>query len=248
VVVTGGSKGIGKEIVKELCELGACVITCGRDKTELESCLDVWKSEGFNVSACVVDVSTNEGRDELMTFVEKVFGSKVDCLINNVGTNIRKRMVDYTADDYNKIMNTNLVSAFSLCQLMHPLLKQSNHGSVVNIGSVAGGNHVALRSGVIYAMTKAAMTQMTYNLACEWAPDNIRVNGVAPWYIDTPLAKPVLENPQALNSILDRTPMRRVGKVSEVSSVVAFLCMDVASYVTGQVIAVDGGFLRNGLF
>ena len=96
-------------------------------------------------------------------------------------------------------------------------------------------------------MTKAAMTQMTYNMACEWAKDGIRVNTVAPWYIDTPLARPVLNDPVALEAILDRTPMGRVGRPAEVGAVAAFLCMDASSYITGQSIAVDGGFLRAGL-
>jgi Tropinone reductase 1 len=105
-----------------------------------------------------------------------------------------------------------------------------------------------MRSGVVYAMTKAAMTQMGFNLANEWAVDKIRINTVAPWYIDTPLVQPVLTDPAALKGVLARTPMGRVGQPSEVSSLVAYLCLDSASYITGQVIAVDGGFLRNGFF
>lgn len=105
-----------------------------------------------------------------------------------------------------------------------------------------------MRSGVVYAMTKAAMTQMTNNLACEWAQDKIRVNVLAPWYIDTPLVQPVLKDPASLKAVLARTPMGRVGTPQEVSAVVAFLCLDAASYVTGQCIAIDGGFLRNGFF
>jgi Tropinone reductase 1 len=105
-----------------------------------------------------------------------------------------------------------------------------------------------MRSGVVYAMTKAALSQMCYNLACEWADDGIRVNTIAPWYINTPLVQPVLTNPELFNLVIQRTPMKRIGEVDEVSSLAAFLCMDHASYITGQVIAVDGGFLRNGFF
>lgn len=105
-----------------------------------------------------------------------------------------------------------------------------------------------MRSGVVYAMTKAAMAQMSYNLACEWAKDNIRVNTIAPWYINTPLVKPVLSDATLLATVIQRTPMGRVGQPEEVSSLAAFLCLDSAAYISGQVVAVDGGLLRNGFF
>lgn len=111
-----------------------------------------------------------------------------------------------------------------------------------------GGCQTSMMSGVPYAMSKAAMAQMTYNLSCEWALDLIRINTIAPWYIDTPLARPVLTNPPMLEAVINRTPMRRIGQPEEVSGIVAFLLMDYASYITGQVIAVDGGMLRNGFF
>jgi tropinone reductase I len=111
-----------------------------------------------------------------------------------------------------------------------------------------GGCDSAMRSGVVYAMTKAAVTQMAYNLSCEWATDNIRVNTVSPWYIDTPLVQPVLSDAANLKAVLQRTPMNRVGKPEEVSALVAFLCLDSASYISGQTIAVDGAYLRNGFF
>eukprot|EP01038_Epipyxis_sp_PR26KG_P013347 gene13347-17903_t len=247
-VVTGGTKGIGKAIVEELCALGAIVLTCSRSEEDLQNCSQRWQELGYIVHTCVADVSESTGREVLLKKTSEVFGESVDCLINNVGTNIRKKAVEYNIDEYNKIMNTNLISCFQLTQDMHRFLKASTKGSVINISSVAGGCNVALRSGVIYAMTKAAMAQMAYNLACEWSSDNIRVNCVAPWYIDTPLAKPVLSNPEALKQVLDRTPLKRVGNVEEVSGIVAFLCMDSSSYITGQVVAVDGGFLRNGFF
>ncbi|XP_020594288.1 tropinone reductase homolog At5g06060-like [Phalaenopsis equestris] len=109
--------------------------------------------------------------------------------INNVGTNIRKPTVDYSEEEYSLIMNTNFDAAFHTCQLAHPLLKSSRMGSVVFISSVAGV--VAISSGTIYAATKAALNQITKNLACEWAKDNIRVNSVSPWYIKTSLVKHV---------------------------------------------------------
>jgi Tropinone reductase 1 len=124
------------------------------------------------------------------------------------------------------------------------MLRESEAGAVVNIVSVAGLTH--LRSGAPYAMSKAAIHQLTRNLAVEWAGAGIRVNAVAPWYTRTPLVDQLLEDKEYLAAVLDRTPLGRIAEPEEIASVVAFLCMPVASYLTGQCIAVDGGFMVNG--
>ncbi len=250
VVVTGGTKGIGKACVREFCELGASVLTCARSQADIDALLKELAEDGYQekVSACVADVSTSEGRAVLVEATKNLFGDKVDSLVNNVGMNIRKKAVDFSEDEYSAVMRTNLDSCFHLCVAMHPLLAESERGSVVNIGSVAGGVGLSMSSGAVYAMTKAAMNQLTYNLACEWGRSNIRVNAVSPWYIRTPLVEPVLQDPDYLSRVLAVTPMGRVGEVQEVSALAAFLCMPVSSYITGQHIAVDGGFSRCGFF
>jgi Tropinone reductase 1 len=249
VVVTGGSKGIGKAIVKELAGLGAHVLTCCRNGAELSELLDECKAEDLRVSGCVADVSADTGRARLVQTAFSVFeNSKIDALVNNVGSNIRKPTVAYSDEEYRKVMTTNLDSCFFLCRAFHPLLAASKHGSIVNVGSVAGGCGTSLWTGSVYAMTKAAMSQLSYNLACEWAKDGIRVNTVSPWYIGTPLAMQMLKDEAYLKRVMDRTPFGRIGSVEEVGSVVAFLCMDASSYVSGQNIAVDGAFTRNGFW
>jgi Tropinone reductase 1 len=140
-------------------------------------------------------------------------------------------------------MQVNLRSVFELCQAAHPLLKASQ-GCIVNMSSVSALTHIS--SGSIYGMTKAAMTQLTRNLSVEWALDGIRVNAVAPWYISTPLAAPVLNDPEKLKNILARTPMKRVGTPEEVAAAVLFFSLPAASYITGQCMSVDGGFMVNG--
>jgi Tropinone reductase 1 len=142
-------------------------------------------------------------------------------------------------------MGTNLKAAFDISRRAYPLLKKSTAGAVVNMSSVAGMTHVP--SGAPYAMSKAALLQLTRNLALEWADDHIRVNAISPWYTRTPLTKEVLEDQERLPGILERTPLNRVAEPQEIATVAAFLCMPAASYITGQCIVVDGGFLCKGL-
>lgn len=142
--------------------------------------------------------------------------------------------------EFEELINTNLRSGYELTRKIYPSLKKSDQGNVIFMSSVAGLAH--LRTGAIYAMSKAAMNQLTKNLAAEWAKDGIRVNAIAPWYIATPLAKQVLQDEDYKKEVLERTPMKRIGEPEEVASVVAFLCSKGAGYITGQTIAVDGGF------
>ncbi|MFN0168330.1 MAG: SDR family oxidoreductase [Bryobacteraceae bacterium] len=240
-VVTGGSRGIGLAIVKELLLLGAEVAVVARNRSELSR---VVGDEASGALAVAADVSMAEGRAAVIHALPSSW-ERVDILVNNAGTNIRKRSLAYSKEEYDRVMDANLTSAFELSRLLHPHLKASGRGSIVNIGSVAGITPIG--TGVVYAMSKAAMCHMTGSLAAEWARDGIRVNLVAPWYTRTPLVESVLANEEIYRSILERTPMGRIAEPEEVSSVVAFLCMPAASYITGQLIATDGGF-RCGTF
>jgi len=245
-LVTGGTKGIGHAVVEELAGLGAAVYTCARTEKDLNECLTQWKEAGLHVGGSHCDLSSRSAREELIEKASSFCNGKLNILINNVGTNTRKPTVGYTAEDFSFLMSTNFESAYHLCQLSHPLLKASGNGSIVFISSVAGV--VAINSGTIYAASKGAINQITKNLACEWASDKIRVNCVAPWYTKTSLVEKLLEDKEFVEKILARTPLRRLAEPHEVSSLVAFLCLPAASYITGQVVSVDGGMSVNGFY
>ncbi|MBB3226258.1 Tropinone reductase 1 [Luteibacter sp. Sphag1AF] len=244
-MVTGASKGIGYACARELAALGADILLVARDELALEQVRSDLQDECPDVSvlAFAADLADQEDRLAVFDWVADL-DTNLSLLVNNVGGNVPRATLDYAEDDYRRLFELNVFSAFEMCRLGYPHLVQHAHAAIVNVGSVSGITHV--RTGSPYGMTKAALHQLTRNLACEWAKDGIRVNAVAPWYIRTQRSEPALADAEYLEEVLDRTPMRRIGEPAEVAGAVAFLCLPASSYVTGEIIAVDGGFLRYG--
>ncbi|XP_077230393.1 tropinone reductase homolog [Tasmannia lanceolata] len=245
-LVTGGTRGIGHAIVEELARFGAVVYTCSRKQNEIDECLEQWKSKGFQVTGSVCDLTSRSQRDKLMETVTGYFNGRLNILVNNAGICILKEAIDFTAEDYSNLMATNFEAYWHLSQIAYPFLKASGNGNVVFLSSATGLMATSLHS--LYSATKGAINQVTKNLACEWAKDNIRVNAVTPWVINTPMvqANARSEGKELVEGYIARAPMGRAGETNEVSALVAFLCFPAASYITGQAISVDGGYTVNG--
>ncbi len=243
-LITGGTQGIGLAAAEEMLSLGAEVFIVARNEQDVFTRLQAWNSRGLPAYGMVADVTSSSDRERLAQTIERQWG-RLDVLVNNVGMNIRKPFAEYAEEEYRRVFETNLFSAVALTQLVFPLLQKGRNASVINVSSVAAS--VDVRSGAPYGMTKAAELQLTRNLAVEWAPLGIRVNAVSPWYTRTPLAEPVLQQPERLELILRRTPLGRIAEAEEPAAAIAFLAMDKASYITGQNIVVDGGMTVCGL-
>lgn len=243
-LITGGSKGIGEACVEEFAALGAEVIFTGRDETTLRQLEKALLEKGYKVKGIISDVTSSHDRTRLWALVKEEFGS-LDILVNNAGMNIRKDAVSYSEEEFRKVMEVNLMAPFELSRLFFAMLKKEKQGAVINVASVAAtlDDH----TGAPYGMAKSGLLQMTRSLAVEWASHGIRVNAVSPWFTLTPLTRGLLQQPEKIGPVLQRTPLRRVAEPHEIASVIAFLAMDRSSYITGQNIVADGGMSINAL-
>jgi len=243
-LITGGSKGIGKATAELFLELGANVIFTARNKTEIETLESELRLKYRNIQGIVADVTNAEHMEKIKTQIEISWG-KLDVLVNNAGTNIRKPTLEFNDNEYQTVLDTNAKAPFSISRLLHPLLLKSSAPSIINVASVAG--LLDVKTGSPYGISKAGLLQLTRNLAVEWADDGIRVNSVSPWFTETPLTENLLQNETKKANVISRTPLSRVAKPEEIAGAIAFLAMKASSYITGQNIIVDGGMTVNSL-
>jgi NAD(P)-dependent dehydrogenase (short-subunit alcohol dehydrogenase family) len=237
-LVTGASKGIGRAIAEVMAGSGVRLICCARSQESLEDlCAAIGKKGGVAVPV-KADVSSPKDREILAKRILSEFGG-ADFLINNAGIHVEQDAFDLSDEQFLKTMEINFFSMFSLARELGKQMIQRGGGKIVNMGSFWG--QLGVRKHLPYCAAKAAIEAMTRCLAVEWARHNIQVNTVAPGHIMTDISKAAMENEKVRDTILRRIPARRVGEPEEVAYLVAFLCSDEASYLTGHIYYIDGG-------
>ena len=238
-VVTGAGRGLGQAMALALAAAGADVVVSSRTYPELEALRDDIRNLGPRAEAITVDCTQEASCDQLLTTAIERMG-KVDILVNNAGINVRKPILELNAEEFDRVLTTNLYGYFYCARAAGRHMVARGSGKIINISSMMG--RVALPTQGAYASSKGAVEQLTNVLAIEWAQSGVQVNAIAPAYCETPLTKPVFEDPERNQFIRERTPMGRWGQPYELAGAVIFLASQASSFVTGHVLKVDGGW------
>jgi NAD(P)-dependent dehydrogenase (short-subunit alcohol dehydrogenase family) len=243
-VVIGGTSGIGLTLAQGLAQAGADVVATGRRVDLVKAAADGIRTLGRKSLAIASDVTDRSSIEALLSAVEKGFG-KVDILLNSAGITRRTPTLDVSEAEWNTILETNLTGTLRACQIFGRKMVERKQGRIINIASVSSGR--GFFEVAAYAASKAAVVSLTKTLAVEWAPYNVCVNAIAPGVFPTDLNRALLDGTPRGKEFLVRTPMRRFGNLEELVGAAVFLSSDAASFVTGHVLAVDGGFLASGV-
>ena len=240
-VVTGAGRGIGLEIARALGEAGAVVIVAEIDEKGGQEAAESLSKAGIKSDFFPLDVTDSTAVNRTADAAVAKYG-KVDVLVNNAGYANNIDASEYSDEDYYKLMRINLDGVFFCCRAFGKHMTAAGCGAIVNIGSMSGLISNKPQPQAPYNTSKAAVHMLTKSLACEWAKLGVRVNAVAPGYIATEMTLRGRSNPEWFNCWLNMTPMGRCGNPQEVASAVLFLASDAASYITGSVLSVDGGY------
>lgn len=243
-LITGGNGGIGFAMAKAIGEAGATVVIAGRNEDKNKKSIEELNSLNVKCKSLIVDVVNENSCNQLIEDVVKTYG-KLNILINNAGTNIRKRPEEYELQEWTSIIDTNLISTFTCSKAAFKHFKNINSGKIINIGSMHSLFGAPL--GSAYSASKGGVVQLTKSLANTWAKDNIQVNAVLPGYIDTTLTRQArVDIPELQKRVEERTPAGRWGDPDDLGGIAVFLSSDASNYVTGTAIPVDGGYSING--
>lgn len=243
-VVIGGTSGIGLTLARGLAQAGANVVATGRREEHVKAAAAEIVGLGRRSLAQTCDVTDSGSIERLLKTVCGEFGS-VEILVNSAGRTKRMATLDFPEAEWNGIIETNLNGTLRACQIFGRHMIQRRYGRIINIASLS--SFVALFEVAAYSASKAAVASLTKSLAIEWATSGVCVNAIAPGVFRTDLNAGLLDGTERGKEFLMRTPMRRFGKLEELNGAAIFLASDAASFVTGHVLAVDGGFLASGV-
>ena len=243
-IVTGGNGGIGLGMARGLAAAGAGVVVAARNAEKSKRAVAELEALGAIALAVSVDVTDEAAVRGLVSTTQARFG-RLDILINNAGTNIRKPIHEYTLAEWHRVLDTNLTSAFLCSHAAYSLMKQAGGGKVINIGSMMSIFGASFAPA--YAASKGGIVQLTKSMATAWAADNIQVNAVLPGWIETDLTADAKREVPGLNeNVLRRTPAKRWGTIEDMAGIAVFLASSASDFVTGAAIPVDGGYSIQG--
>jgi NAD(P)-dependent dehydrogenase (short-subunit alcohol dehydrogenase family) len=238
-LVTGASRGLGKAMSLALAGQGAQLALVGRDRDALAETQAAILAAGGQAEVFLADVSSEASVRELERAVLARYG-KIQILINNAGMNLRKKIDEFTLDEWNRVMNTNVTSAFLMCRSFVPCMRGQGYGRIINMTSIM--SHVSLPERTAYSTSKAGLLGMTRALALELAPEGITVNGISPGPFATEMNMPLMNDPEKNALFVSKIALGRWGKVEEIGQLAVFLCSEGGGFITGTDILIDGGW------
>ncbi|HEY6842422.1 MAG TPA: SDR family NAD(P)-dependent oxidoreductase [Chthoniobacterales bacterium] len=238
-VITGASKGLGKAMALALGGAGANLALVSRDLEQLNAVKLAVETAGGHAETFQADISEEENVRQLERDVIKAFNG-VHILINNAGINLRKQLIEFSLEEWQRVLDTNLTSVFLMCRSFVPHMKGAGYGRIINMTSIM--SHVSLPGRSAYSASKTALLGLTRALALELAPESITVNGISPGPFATEMNTPLMQNPELNQQFLLKIPVGRWGRVEEIGQLALYLCSEAAGFLTGTDIVIDGGW------